>query len=540
MKDSLSVLLSSRAWKSAIFWVFVVLPMLSLGSCNNGSQPRPFELLEAKIEDIHDAYLSGQLTSRQLVQLYLDRIGAYDTKGPALNSIITVNPEALEEADKLDAAFKTSGFVGPLHGIPVILKDQIDAQGMPTTLGSVLLRDYYPDQEAFTVEKLKEAGAIILAKATLGEWGGGDTHGSLFGSTRNPYGLDRTAGGSSGGPGAAISANFATVAVGQEGYASIRRPSSWNGLVGMRPTAGLISRTGVYAGWPSINGSLGPMTRTVKDLATLLDVLVGYDPEDPLTARGVGKIPESYTSFLDIDGLKGARIGVLRESMGYQAEPDSEDFLKVSEVFDQAIGELEAAGAILVDPVVIPNLKDLLAKRAGGPDADESFKVYFGRSANPPFKSREEVLQAPDFAHVFPYAQERLRGHPGVLADESRHYQYLLARDELMNNLLKVMADHQLDAIVHNSVEHQPTLIAEGTNPPYVNMKGVPHLNTFLVFVPTITVPAGFTSDNLPIGMSFLGRPFSEGTVIKLAYSYEQETLHRRPPESTPPLQREP
>ncbi|MCH8269188.1 MAG: amidase [Acidobacteria bacterium] len=530
-------LLHVRPSNSMALLAFGLLFLLSFVPGCNRSQSQPFRLLEASIEDIHNAYQSGELTSRQLVQLYLDRIEAYDKNGPTINSIITVNPRALEEADELDAAFSASGFVGPLHGIPVIVKDQADAKDMPTTMGSLLLQDYFPEKDAFAVEKLREAGAIILGKSTLGEWGGGDTYGSLFGVTRNPYALDRTVGGSSGGTGGSISANFATVGVGQEGFASIRRPSTWNSLVGMRPTAGLISRTGVYGGWPSINGSLGPMTRTVKDLATLLDVLVGYDPEDPLTARGVGNIPDSYTNFLDNNGLRGARLGVLRESIGANSEPESEDFVKVSEVFDGAIEELKAAGAEVVDPIVIPNLKELLAKRAGGPDEDESFTAFFSRNPNAPFKTRQEVVQSPDFAKVFRYGQQLLRRSP---PDDSSHYQYLLAREELMTNLLKVMADNRLDAIVHKSVEHQPTLIRDGMNPPYVNTKGVPHLNTFLVFVPTITVPAGFTRDQLPAGISFLGRPFSEGTLIKLAYSYEQATLHRRQPDSTPSLPGEP
>src|SRR5215813_2258015 len=236
--------------------------------------PGAFSVLETTIEDIHSVYKSGQLTARQLVQTYLDRIDAYNKQGPAINAIISLNPAALEEADRLDKAFRASGFVGPLHGIPIIIKDQADAKGMPTTLGSVLFKDYYPDRDAFVVEKLRKAGAIILAKATLGELGGGDTHGSLFGSTRNPYALDRTAGGSSGGPGVAVSANFSTLAVGQEGFASIRRPSTWNGVVGMRPTAGLVSRSGVYDGWPFVMGSLGPMARNVTDLVKLLDVMV--------------------------------------------------------------------------------------------------------------------------------------------------------------------------------------------------------------------------------------------------------------------------
>lgn len=492
-----------------------------------------FNVLETTIDDIHSAYKSGQLTARQLVHIYLDRIDAYNKQGPAINAIITLNPNALEEADRLDLAFKKTGFVGSLHGIPIVIKDQADVQDMPTTLGSVLFKNYYPDRDAFVVEKLKQAGAIILAKATLGELGGGDTHGSLFGSTRNPYDPERTAGGSSGGSGASVAANFCTVAVGQEGFASIRRPSTWNCIAGMRPTAGLVSRGGVYAGWPSVAGSLGPMARTVTDLAKLLDVMVGYDPEDPLTARGIGQAPDSYLSFLDKNGLKGARIGVVRESMGYDAEPGSEDFNKVSAVFDQAIAELKTAGAAIVDPVVIPRLKELLAKRAGSfADEEAAFVNYLSRSARPPYKSREEAKNSPDFSKVTKRSRERWTRTTATTA----HYEYLVAREELTTHFLKVMADNKLDAIVHKAVEHQPTFIKDGINPPFVDQKGAPHINTFLVFVPSIVVPAGFTSDNLPAGITFLGRPYDDGNMIKLAYAYEQTTHHRRPPGSTTPL----
>lgn len=531
MKESQGLFIASRLPRSMLFLLCAFLVTPGFG------QSQGFDVMEATIEGIHDAYHSGRLTSRQLTQLYLDRIEAYDKKGPQINSIITINPKALEDADRLDAAFRSSGLVGPLHGIPLILKDQIDAQGMPTTLGSVLLKDYFPDKDAFAVGKLKEAGAIILAKATLGEWGGGDTHGSLFGSTRNPYDLERTVGGSSGGNGGAITANFATVAVGQEGRASIRRPSTWNSLVGMRPTAGLVSRSGVFGGWPQINGSLGPMARTVTDLARLLEVLVGYDSEDPLTSRGVGKVPESYTGSLDREGLQGARIGVLRELLSSNSKPEAKDFQEVTAVFEKAIGELKAAGATLVDPVVIPDLTELLATRAGGPDVDPSYQRYFGRSANPPFLSREDTRASPNFDELLPTVQRRLSGSSGSPEAQQRHYRYLMARDQLMTNLLQVMADHDLDAIVHKSIEHLPTLIKDGVNPPYLSATGAPHLNTFLVFVPTITVPAGFSSDNLPVGISFLGRPYSEAVMIKLAYSYEQATLHRRPPETTPGLE---
>ena len=492
-----------------------------------------FSIIETTIDHVHAAYKSGELTCRQLVQLYLDRIAAYDKNGPALNAIISLNPDALKEADRLDAFYKSSGPMGPLHGIPIIMKDQGDATPMPTTLGSLLFKDYYPGRDAFVVDKLKKAGAIILGKATLGELGGGDTHGSLFGSTKNPYDLERTAGGSSGGSGASVSANFCTVAVGQEGFASIRRPSTWNCVSGMRPTAGLVSRGGVYAGWPSVNGSLGPMARTVTDLAKLLDTMVGYDPDDPVTARGVGRTPDSFTKFLDRNGLKGARIGILRESMGYDAEPGSEDFAKITEVFDRAVSDLKAAGAVIVDPVVIPNLKALLAKRAGSfSDDEESFREYFGRSGKPPYASRREAMQSPDFHQVVKGSRERWSRTPS----NDANYEYLKAREELMTHFLQLMAEHRLDAIVHKAVEHQPTLIKDGVNPPYVDQKGAPHINTFLVYVPSVVVPAGFTRDGLPAGVTFLGRPYDDGNMIKLAYAYEQATGHRKPPPSVTPL----
>lgn len=501
------------------------------------SQTKAFRLTDATVQDVHDAYKSHRLTAHQLVQFYLNRIEAYDKKGPGLNTIITINPRALQEADQLDAAFKTSGFTGPLHGVPVIIKDQMDAKGMPTTLGSILFKNYFPDRDSVVAEKLKKAGAIILAKTTLGELGGGDTYGSLFGFTRNPYALDRTVGGSSGGSGAGISANFATIAVGQEGFASIRRPATWNCVVGIRPTAGMISRSGVFDGWPEINGSLGPITRTVTDAAKLMDVMVGYDPEDPLTAGGVGHVSGSYTKFLDKNGLKGARIGVLRDPMGRYSEPQSQDFAKVTAVFNNAMQELRGAGAILVDPIAIPNLNELLNTRAEGPtERADAFKMFFGRSAHPSFQTQEEMMHSPDFASVVKYATDVRR----ATWDEAKHYRYLRARQELMFNVLKVMADHKLDAIVHKSIEHQPTLIKDGVNPPWVNTKGAPHLNTFLVFVPVIAVPAGFTTDNLPAGITFMGRPYDEGIVIKLAYAYEQATHHRRPPSITPPLPGEP
>ncbi len=493
--------------------------------------PTAFNPVDATIADIHAAYRSGALSARRLVEIYLDRIETYDRKGPAINALISLNPKALEEADRLDAALSASGFVGPLHGIPVIFKDQADVKEMPTTLGSILFKDYRPGRDCFVAAKLRQAGAILLGKATLGELGAGDTHGSLFGSTRNPYDPSRTVGGSSGGSAASVSANFATVAVGQEGFASIRRPSIWNGIAGMRPSIGLVSRNGVYGGWPAMNGSLGPMARSVADLAKLLDAMVGYDPDDPATAHGVGRAPASFAALLDANALKGARLGILREPMGFRSEPDSDDFAKITAVFDRAIEDLSKAGAAIIDPVVIPQLNPLLAQRSfSAAEGDEGFKRYFAGGANPPFASREAAMASPLFGQLMKPTRDRwLR-----TGSEERYYASLKARDTLMTNMLKVMADHRLDAIVHKAVEHQPTRIEDGVNPPYVDQKGAPHINTFLAFVPSVVVPAGFTADELPAGITFLGRPYADAAMIKLAYSYEQATRHRRPPPTTP------
>ena len=235
-----------RIW-TVVSVAAVALQYVPRGHGQSGKEKTElFDIMETTIDQVHAGYKSGKLTTHQLVKGYLDRINEYDKQGPKINCIITLNPKALEEADKLDERYKNSGFVGPLHGIPVLLKDEIDTFGMPTTLGSVLFKDYQPPSDAFVVARLKKAGAIILGKTTLGEFASGDTYGSMFGVTRNPYDLERTVGGSSGGSGASTTANFSTVAVGEETGASLRRPGSWNDIVSMRPTAGLVSRTGMY------------------------------------------------------------------------------------------------------------------------------------------------------------------------------------------------------------------------------------------------------------------------------------------------------
>jgi amidase len=496
-----------------------------------------FQVVETTINDVHAALKRGDITARELVQAYLDRIEAFDKKGPALNCIISLNPRALEDADRLDAAFKRSGIAGPLHGIPILVKDEIDTAGMPTTLGTLVFKDYRPTRDAFVIDRLKRAGAIILGKTTLSEYAAGDTFGSMFGVSRNPYDLERTVGGSSGGSGCAAAANFSTVTIGEETLASIRRPGAWNAVASLRPTPGLVSRSGMWDGYPTLSAQIGPMARTVRDLAQLLDAMVGYDPEDPVTALGIGQAPPSYAKTLDRNGLKGARIGVLRESIGLNSEPGSEDFKKVEAVFEKNVAELKAAGAVVVDPIVIPNLKTLLAKRANHPTlSDEALRLYLARNPNSAFKTREDIAKSPDLSKSLPPSKANQWINPLQKTDLSRWGEYLQAREDLMVAIQKVMADHRLDAIVHKSVEHQPTFIKDGINPPYVNNKGVPILNTFLVYAASITVPSGFTADNLPVGITFFGKPYSEPSLLKFAFAYEQGTRHRIPPKTTPPL----
>jgi Asp-tRNA(Asn)/Glu-tRNA(Gln) amidotransferase A subunit family amidase len=503
---------------------------------STGAPASTFEIVETTIAAIHAAYKSGSVTTRQVVQAYLDRINAYDKQGPTINAIITLSATALADADKLDAAFARSGMVGPLHGIPILVKDQIDVAGMPTTLGTLVFKDYRPTRDAFVVERLRKAGAVILGKTTLSEYAAGDTYGSMFGVTRNPYDLERTAGGSSGGSGAALAANFATVALGEETVASIRRPGGWNGVAAMRPTPGLVSRSGMWGGYPRPHDQMGPMARSVRDLAILLDAMVGYDAEDPLTALGVGHAPESYTASLDGTGLEGARIGVLRDVFGPETDPQSADFKNVEAVFDRNIEELRAAGATVVDPIVIPDLKTLMATRADE-SSDEALTVYLSRNPNSPFKAREDIARSPDMDKSIPPSKANQWRNPRRPPDLAQYARLRQARDQLTINVAKVMADHELDAIVHKTVEHSPGLIEHGINPPYRTGYGVvAGLNTFLIYASAITVPSGFTPDQLPTGITFIGRPYAEPTLIKLAYAYEQATRHRRPPTTTPPL----
>lgn len=501
---------------------------------------KKFDVMEKTVAEIHAAILAREVTSVELVQLYLDRIAAYDQQGPAINCVISLNPAALAEAKKLDEEFARTGkLVGPLHGIVILAKDEIDVAGTATTQGVKIFENYRPPLDAFAVTKLRQAGAIILGKTTLSEFAGGDTYSTFFGHSRNPYALDRTVGGSSGGSGGALAANFSTLTIGEETSSSLKRPAAWAASTGMRATPGLISRTGMWDGHPVPTAQMGPMARTVTDLAKMLDGMVGYDPEDPITAFGPMHTPKTYTAFLDPHGLKGARIGVIREPLGSNSNPEADDFKRVDAVFNKALADLQAAGATVLD-IVIPDLKELVAKRASDPALTaEALRVYLSRNPQSEFKNQEDINNHPEMPKTFKAIsgqRSRRGGSSWSQTDPAKILESQRAREQLLMNLAKVMADHQLDAVTFKTVEHEPSIIVEATTPPYKSNGGVVSLNTFLIYTPIITVPMGYSDGKIPAGITFMGLPYSEPTLFKLGYAYEQATRHRRPPETTPAL----
>jgi Asp-tRNA(Asn)/Glu-tRNA(Gln) amidotransferase A subunit family amidase len=367
-----------------------------------------FGIEETTIAQLHAAYLQGTVTARAVTQSYVDRIGAYDKRGPYLNSIITLNPHALDEADTLDAALKaTRTLKGPLHGIPVILKDNIDTVDMPTTSGVALFREFVPGKDAFVVARLRQAGAILLAKASLSELALGtfDTINSvLLGFTRNPYNTAYASGGSSGGTGVAIAANFGAVGVGTDTGSSVRSTASINNLVGIRPTVGLVSRTGV-ARLISRRDTPGPMARTVEDAARLLDVMAGVDREDARTTEAAPHVPRTYTVSLDRNGLKGARIAVFRQTLTLQDGADP----RVVALFEQAISDLRSAGAAIVDDFNVPGFETLPRPPQTAAQMKADLEAYFAYEGPTfPIKTVAELRDAPVAKRVHPLHAGRI------------------------------------------------------------------------------------------------------------------------------------
>jgi len=489
-----------------------------------------FDVVETTIAEIHAAMRAGTLTARQLVQAYLDRIEAYDDRGPSLNALTTINPRALARADSLDRAFRETGeLVGPLHGIPVIVKDNYDTHDMPTTAGSAALSESIPPDDAFMVRRIREAGAIVIAKSAMAEWAFSplETVGSAqAGYTFNPYALNRVPAGSSGGTAAAVAASLGAVGLGTDTGNSIRGPSSHTALVGIRPTIGLTSRDGIIPLYLERDVG-GPMTRTVEDAARLLDVLAGTDPADAATAQADARKPATYTSFLDADALRGARLGVVRRLSNRRgADPE------VIAVFERAIEELRAAGATVIDSVALPVLDSVRVRLCSSFKRDlEAYLTTLGPDA--PVQTLEQIVESGDY-HIT--VERRLRGQldDGDAGDPERCAGTRESVARFQDGLRRTMREHELDALIYPTWANPARLIGELESPAGDNSQNLAPPSGF----PAITVPMGWAQGTLPLGLQFLGDAWSEGRLFALAYAYEQATRHRRPPASTPPLAR--
>ena len=495
------------------------------------SKPTTFNLTDATIQDIEQAFEFGALTSEELVQLYINRIEAYDDSDPAINSIINLNPNAEDIAEQVDRQRFTGKDLGTLAGIPVILKDNYDTSDVPTTAGAIALEDFIPEDDAFQVEQLRDEGAVILAKANLSEFAFSfETTSSLGGTTLNPYDPERNAGGSSGGTGAAIAANFGTVGTGTDTGGSIRIPSTFNSLVGIRPTIGLTSRSGIVP-LALTQDVGGPIARTVTDAAITLDAIAGFDPEDPVTESSISQIPESYTNFLDADALDCSRIGVVRELFGDSEDPRT---AATNAVVDEAIAEIEALGATVID-VEIPNLDEILEfPSLSTLEFKRDLNNYLAeRSA--PIADLEALIESGEYLEEFEDAYIERNEIDLSDPETAAEYQEILTERPALtqSSLLEVLDGENLDALIYPTAQSPPNLFDESTGAGSAN-----RLSPFSGF-PAISVPAGFTEDGLPVGIEFLGRAFSEPTLIGLTYSFEQGTQFRMPPESTPPLEGE-
>ncbi|SMO46827.1 amidase [Halorubrum cibi] len=490
-----------------------------------------FDLLEATVAEIHDAFEAETLTAEELAEAYLDRI---EEHADDLNAVLTVNEDALERARELDDRFEADGAVGPLHGVPTAIKDNHDTADMPTTAGSELFAEFVPDEDAFVVERLREAGAVILAKTNLQELSFGvDSVSSLGGETRNPYALDRRPSGSSGGTAAAIASNLAAVGTGTDTCSSVRSPPAFTSLVGLRPTRGLVSRTGIVP-LSATQDTAGPITRTVADAARTLETMVGYDPADPVTALGVGEVPEEgYAAHLDAEGLEGARIGVARDlfEVSDPGNPAADTAEAIETVIESAMGELEAAGATLVDPVEVVDGEFLDSARVVGKEFERDYDAYLAARDGTPVDSLRELAESGTMA---PSVEERVLdgGILGVAegVDDDLEYQRALARREtIRTETVNRLVAEDLDALLYPPSMALPVEMPD--HQPFSEMRCELSAHTGL---PSIVLPAGFAAadgEELPVGFELLGRPFAEPRLLELGYAYERAAEPRWPPE---------
>jgi amidase len=495
-----------------------------------------FELNEMTIAQLRETMTSGAQTAESLAQAYMTRIDAIDKRGPMVNSVIELNPDALAIARKLDEERKAGKSRGPLHGIPILIKDNIDtADRMSTTAGSLALENTVAPKDAFIVERLRAAGAVIIGKTNLSEWANFRSSRSVSGwsarggQTRNPYVLDRNPCGSSSGSGAATAANLCAASIGTETDGSIVCPSSANGLVGIKPTIGLVSRAGIIPISHS-QDTAGPMTRTVADAAAVLSAITGIDPRDAATNASAGRIETDYTRFLDPDGLKGARLGIVRKTFGFNPYVDK--------LIEDAIDTMKKLGAVIVDPAEIPSW---------GKFDDTELEVMlfeFKADLNAYFKTRGDSIPVKSMKDVIEFNEKNRErempffGQEMMLKAEAKGdlnspaYRRALANNHRLSRALgidAVMNKHRLDALI--AVTGGPAWTIDQANGDHFTggFSSAPAVAGY----PHVTVPAGFVF-GLPIGISFAGRAWSEARLIRMAYAYEQATRHRKPPQFLP------
>ena len=508
--------------------------LLALAAPSGAQRPAvartPFDVTETTIASVHAAMRAGRLTCRQLVSAYLRRIDAYDKQGPAINALIVVNPAALAVADSLDRRFAAGGLTGPLHCIPVIVKDNFETTDLATTAGSLSLQGMMPRQDAFMVGRIRGAGAIVLAKSNLAEFAFTpyETVSSILpGYTKNPYALDRVTAGSSGGTAAAVAANLGEIGLGTDTGNSIRGPSAHQALVGIRSTMGLTSRAGV-APLNLASDIAGPMARTVADAVALFQVVAGEDPADTVTARSRGHRDTDYTTYLDRNALKGARIGVLHQAYD-RATTDSE----VVRVFNAALEDMRRQGATIIDPVAVDGLDAHLRTAGGCNQFKWDINDWLARQGDrAPVHTLADIIASRRF---HPTIQQRLESaqadslppakNPGCATRD-------VFRAWLRTSVTALMDSLKLDALVYPTWSNPPRLIGDLNTPHGDNSQLFSPSTGF----PAITVPMGYTRGRLPAGLQLLGRAFAEPRLIGLAYSYEGATHHRHAPPLVPPL----
>jgi amidase len=515
-----------------------ILALVAAAMAASGIHAAPVDLTQASIADLEKAMDRGSLTAEKLTKLYLARIKAYDKQGPAINAVITLNPNAVNTARALDAERKAKGPRSPLHGIPVILKDNYNTFDLPTTAGSFLLKGSIPPDDAFLVKKLRDAGAIILAKVNLSEFASGGAHSSMGGQTLNPHDLTRTPSGSSGGTGAGIAAVFAPLGMGTDTGGSIRGPSTSNGVVGLKPTHGLLSRSGIVPLSLTFDTG-GPLALYVADVAASLGAMTGVDPADPATKKSEGKFEKDYTRYLKIDALKGARIGIARDFLGQDPEVDW--------IIEASLDAMRKQGATVVDvhyPKWLLQAKTEFYNAIRRPEFAAQITDYL-ITLKPGYpRSHKELMEL---------SESLTSPRDGFIPNESRwalfkdeansgsltNPQYLAVRDQglpLVRAAIEgVIASNQLDAIVYPTSPRRPARIDADPVPGAAGGESATNFANLTGF-PDLIVPAGFTTGGLPVGISFFGPAFSEPKLLALGYSFEQATKARRLPVHTPAL----